>query len=133
MKKKKNTKEEILKELDEISEVLELCRREAEFTHGLICEWASKHEDGDMDKVGIKELRREKKRGMELYSRLRINIGEMKKVDARYNELKERVNKYYGRDVLPAFPSPYIWDELLEDVGDRKDWEDGEEWKGIYI
>ena len=29
--------------------------------HGLICEWADRHEDEEVDKMGIEELKRERR------------------------------------------------------------------------
>lgn len=128
MKEEDNTERDILEELEELNEALKLCCADAEFTHGLICEWADRHEDEEVDKMGIEELKRERERGMALYSRLRISVGEMKKIDSRYNEIRERVNKYYGKDIPPLFPPASIWDEIL---GDFRGEGEGGEWKGI--
>jgi hypothetical protein len=120
---KKDTEVGLLKETVEIHEKSLLARRDADFNFNLICEWISKHE---LNNLSIEELELAQKESKLLMGRLRISVGELKKMDMEYDALRVRVNKYYGKEVLAPLEPTQSWEDMLREMDMDGD---GEQWK----
>lgn len=122
---KKDTEDTLLKETVAIFEKSKLARADADFNFRLICEWVKKHELDTPQNMTDEALKAAQKESNVLMSRLRISVETLKKMDAEYEGLRLRVNKYYGKDVLTPHPPTPTWQEMI----DKADEDDGESWK----
>ncbi len=103
----KDTEGEMVNEMMEIFRKSLLCREEAEFNHRLINELDKRH--NQKIRIGIitdEEMGKMGREARVLRNRIKICLEELGKLDKKYNELKERVNKYYNKDLSPVI-SPY--------------------------
>ena len=123
---KNDTEGDLLKETFAIHDKSVLARKDADFNFKLICEWIKKHELDTPENMSTEALSAAQKESDVLMSRLRISVEALKKMDAEYESLRLRVNKYYGKDVLKAHPPTPTWEEMLTEA-DKDD--EGESWK----
>lgn len=122
----KDTEGDLLKDTFAIHEKSELARKDADFNFKLICEWIKKHELDTPDNMSTEALEAAQKESNVLMSRLRISVEALKKMDAEYEALRARVNKYYGKEILSQHPPSPTWQEMIAEA-DKDD--DGESWK----
>ena len=112
----------LLKEALDINERQILLMKDAEFNFKLICEWLNKNHNDDSEFLSDTAYEALNKEGRLLWSRLRISVTELKKLDKEYNLLCERVNTYYNKELMTPASSTTEFDTLLDEIQDTNDW-----------
>lgn len=112
--------QQLLRESEEILLRSDLGKRDAEFNFNLVLEWIKKN---PLDEMTPEAAEAALKESNQLLGRLRISLNELKKMDKDYEDLRKRVNTFYGREVMPQ--QPEIDYEALWGLGG----EEGEDWK----
>lgn len=127
--KKDNTvsesEDKLLRDTMAVYEKSLLNRRDADFNFRLICEWLVKHKDDSPESLGEEGMLKAKKEADTLMGRLRISVEALKQLDAEYESMRQRVNTYYKKEILPPHPPSPTWEEMLKEADD----DEGEEWK----
>ena len=121
MKENGNDKN-LLEEALSINERQVLLMKDAKFNFKLVCEWLNKHYKDDSKRLSIAERESLLQESKVLWSRLRISVSEMKKLDEEYNGLCVRVNTYYNKELMKPVLPMTEFDTLLNEIWDTDDW-----------
>lgn len=91
-----------------------------EFLGKEVDEVCGKYSDEEVDELGWEEREAHVKKIDELCGRLHESVRELEKLDVKYQELRERVRKVYGKDVLPPLAKTTLFQIKPDDEIDLR-------------
>jgi hypothetical protein len=111
----------VLEAIEVLKKVL-LLKEDAEFNFKLIGEWQGRLEECDRNELSsIAEREKLAQEGLNLMGRIKVSLNELMKTDEIYDDLRIRVNKYYGKEVFMSYEKVDKYEEILENMNKLSD------------
>ena len=99
-----------------------LIHLEAEMQRMELIEFQKKYPDSRVDEMDWQEKEAMVKEAEILSEKVNNCKKKLKVVDEEYRKLREEVNTFYGRSVMPRSPADELWDNSNKDENDSADW-----------
>jgi hypothetical protein len=118
-----NEEENKIKLLSEATDILaksDLLQKESIFNYNQIMKFGETVEKMNPDQMTDQEIMLLLKQGQTLIGRLKICAKELIKLDEQYENLRNRVNTFYGEELLPKHELPPLPSfDIFNDEGDE--------------